>query len=176
MTTQSEFAALRAKIESEHNCYPWSSEPEVGQFLFALCQMIGAKRVLEVGAWKGLTTLWLAQAVGWDGVWTIDKKDNFSQHFPEEGYKNFIKGLSWEVIPKLSGRFDLVFLDTDHQYESTLAELSSLNGMVSDGGFVCLHDSLGCDGVHQAICKSHWPVGQTFDTPRGCGLTLLTTE
>lgn len=38
-------------------------EPDAGRFLWFLAQAVGARRVLEVGTSRGVSTLWLADAV-----------------------------------------------------------------------------------------------------------------
>lgn len=167
------FTILREKIASEPDCFPLTTEPEVGEFLYSLCRMIGAKRVLEVGAWRGFTTLWLAQAVGFDDVWIIDRTDSLSDHFPDEGRKHFIKGESVLELHKLNTLFDLVFLDTDHQYENTMMELEAIQFKLTSGGVVCLHDSVNHHGVTKAVSEVGWAFKVTLKTPAGCGISVL---
>jgi len=146
------WAFWRQEIAREKGFYPGSSEPEVGQFLFALCRMVEAKRVLEVGCWKGVTTLWLMEAVDGIGeVWAIDKANNLSTLVPIWGELRFVLGESTDEIPKLPGLFDLVFLDANHAYAETIRELQALMVKVKKGGIICCHDVDSFQGVRDAV-------------------------
>src|SRR3569832_2263885 len=59
-----------AKLEAETEKGPrgnWMTDPEQTQFLVLLMEMIGAKRVLEIGTFTGYTTLAIALTVPEDG-------------------------------------------------------------------------------------------------------------
>ncbi len=51
------------------------------------------------------------------------------------------RGYSLEVLPDFpDGYFDWVYIDTDHRYESTAAELSACRKKVAPGGLIAGHD------------------------------------
>ena len=65
-----------------------ATDPEQGQFLGFLIQAIGASRILEVGVFTGVGTLWMAYAAGPDGkVIACD----ISEEFPSIGIPFWIK-------------------------------------------------------------------------------------
>ena len=65
------------------------------------------------------------------------------------------------------GQIDLLFIDTEHQYEITQAELALWADYVRPGGHICLHDPETFPGVRRAVqefCTARdWPV--TFVLP-----------
>lgn len=147
-----DFMELRAMVEREADHYPQSSEPEVGEFLCALCRMISAKRVLEVGVWKGYTHLWLLEGVDGGEVVGIDIQDHRSDCVKGLNGSTFMLGDSREVIPQLATEgFDMAFLDSDHSYEHTLKELELLIPKILPGGVVCCHDAMSFKEVSWAV-------------------------
>lgn len=167
-------------MEQRKGFWPRTSEREVGQFLFALCRLIEAKRVLEVGVWMGYTHTFLMETGA--EVWGIDIEDQRLGVAHWAG--QFIKGISWEVIPNLPGLFDLAFLDANHDYDSTCKELLALVPKVRDGGLIVCHDAIAYPEVKQAIDNmiAAFPAMEriTLPTPyqperweKVCGLGIL---
>ena len=97
--------------------------PLQGKFLMIMAQLIGAKRVLELGTLAGYSTIWLARGVGEDGhVTTLeanaDQAKLAEQHFALAGVADrvtCIQGLALRTLPGLEGQplFDMVFIDAD---------------------------------------------------------------
>lgn len=57
------------------------------------------------------------------------------------GNVEFVQGLGAEANEKLAGRkFDLIFHDADHSFKGVYEDLKSLRSLVSEGGFVTVHD------------------------------------
>jgi caffeoyl-CoA O-methyltransferase len=111
----------------------------------ALIVVAGARRVLEVGTFTGFGALTMAAALPDDGeVVTIEKdeetaaiaRDNFDSS--EHGRKvQLIVGDAREELAKLSGSFDLVYIDAwksdyPHYYEATVPLLSERGILVAD--------------------------------------------
>jgi caffeoyl-CoA O-methyltransferase len=111
----------------------------------ALIVVAGARRVLEVGTFTGFGALTMAAALPDDGeVVTIEKdedtaaiaRDNFDSS--EHGRKiRLIVGDAREELAKLSGPFDLVYIDAwksdyPHYYEATVPLLSERGILVAD--------------------------------------------
>lgn len=99
--------------------------PLQGKFLDLLVRISGAKRVLEIGTLGGYSTIWLARAVGADGlVVTLEANpahaDVARSNFVAAGLAGRIDlrvGLAIDTLPTLlhaaSPPFDLIFIDAD---------------------------------------------------------------
>jgi predicted O-methyltransferase YrrM len=144
-------------IQKEKEFYPWSSEPHTASFLFALARLLEARRILELGTYKGFATLHFLQAL--DGLAdsslvTIDIKDYRSpilkQPEVQEAY-TFVLGDSVKVVPQLRQTFDLAFVDTDHTYGHCVAEVEAILGILAPAGVIVLHDSMSFPGVGRAV-------------------------
>ncbi len=128
--------------------------------------------VLELGTRGGVSTAALLAGVERSGghVWSIDVEDCSSV---AQGHAQwtFIQGDSRD--PNLTAQktgnepFDLILVDTFHQYEVTQAELSLWGPHIKPGGTICLHDPETFPGVRRAaqeFADSHgWPI--TFVLP-----------
>lgn len=93
----------------------------VGRFLHSLVQMIGAKKILEVGTANGYSTIWLADAIceqenarllGLEISTPSYNKalENISaQNLDEIVELRF--GNALDLLPQISEQFDLIFID-----------------------------------------------------------------
>ena len=94
---------------------------QIGMLLKLLVSISGAKRILEVGTFTGYSAIMMASALPDDGeLITCEMNEMYrkisSPFFAREPYKKKIKqklGNALEIIPKLNGTFDLIFLDAD---------------------------------------------------------------
>ena len=92
-----------------------------GRILKMLVRMQRPQRILEIGTFTGYATLCLAEGLSEGGeIHTIevdDEMEDFIQNqFGQSALKDTIHlhiGDALEVIPKLEGQFDLVFIDAD---------------------------------------------------------------
>lgn len=92
-----------------------------GQFLKMICQMVRAKRVLEIGTFTGYAAISMAMGMEEDGILhTIDINDELEDftrsYLDESGYGErivFHIGDACRVIPEIDEVFDLVFIDAD---------------------------------------------------------------
>lgn len=92
-----------------------------GRFLSMISRMVKPVSILEIGTFVGYSALCLAEGLQEDGVLhTIDKNDELiercKRYFHEAGMDNKINlhnGDALDIIPTLSGPFDLVFIDAD---------------------------------------------------------------
>ena len=136
--------------------------------------------IVEVGAWKGFTTIYLAQAVRPLGgkVFVVDhwrgNEDTWSQQTASEGeiYAEFKANISHFGVSDLvhalvmdsqtacsifaDGMANLVFIDADHRYEYIKADILGWLPKVKVGGILCGHDCerfyLDCpDGLKQEV-------------------------
>lgn len=119
-----------------------------GQFLKMICQMIGARRVLEIGTYTGYAAISMASGLAEGGVvYTIDVNDeleDFTRGFIEksglEEHIVFHVGDACEIIPRLDEVFDLVFIDADKREYSKYYHL--VFDKVRAGGMIIADDVL----------------------------------
>ncbi|GLZ45375.1 O-methyltransferase [Actinomycetospora sp. NBRC 106375] len=97
--------------------------PSHGALLATLARLAGARRVLEVGTLGGYSTIWLARAVGPEGLVTTLEVD---PHHAEVARTcvdvagvgdrvEILLGPALDSLPTVSGPLDLVFVDADKQ-------------------------------------------------------------
>ena len=119
-----------------------------GQFLKMICQMIGARRVLEIGTYTGYAAISMASGLAEGGVvHTIDVNDeleDFTRGFIEksglEEHIVFHVGDACEIIPRLDEVLDLVFIDADKREYSKYYHL--VFDKVRAGGMIIADDVL----------------------------------
>lgn len=127
--------------------------------------------ILEVGSWKGRSTSVLAQHTPGIVV-AVDTFQGSVEHQPElKGkpasgvYHAFSANTSrydniWPLLANsLSAariishgpmRFDLIFIDASHDYESVKADIQAWLPLLADGGILCGHDYMRW-GVKSAV-------------------------
>lgn len=100
-------------------------------------------RVIELGVRDGnSTTAYLSAAEEVDGhVWSVDTGD-CSGLFDTQRW-TFLEGDSKDprIVGLLPDLVDVVFIDTNHTYDQTIAELHAYVPKVKPGGTVLLHDT-----------------------------------
>jgi len=92
-----------------------------GRILKMLVRMKRPQRILEIGTYTGYATLCLAEGLPEDGeIHTIEIDDEMEdfirEHLNQSALKDKIHlhiGDALEIIPKMAGLFDLVFIDAD---------------------------------------------------------------
>ena len=139
---------------------PMQSSPEALNFLAWLVRCLGAKRVLEVGTFTGLSALAMAQALPEEGEMVcVDHSENFTalgrEHWAKAGVSHKITlhiGEGIDVIDRLvethQDYFDMMFIDADkknnrHYYEAGLH-------MVRTGGVILIDNVLWLGRVADA--------------------------
>jgi predicted O-methyltransferase YrrM len=122
-----EDAALDAALEASDaaGLPAIAVSPPQGKLLHIYAQMIGAKRVLEIGTLGGYSTIWLARAVPADG-WVVTLE--YDPTHAEVARANLARagladraevrvGAALDTLPLLAAEgpepFDLVFIDAD---------------------------------------------------------------
>ncbi len=95
--------------------------PLEGAFLKMMTQLVGAKRVLEIGMFTGYSALCFAEALPEDGTAVtceIDEKSatlarRFISQSPFGGKISIRMGPALDTMKTLNGPFDLIFIDAD---------------------------------------------------------------
>lgn len=128
--------------------------PDEAALLGWICELIGAKKVIEIGVFRGSTTLRLARCVGKDGkVVALDITDEYAQmgrkYWKQAGVEDridFRMGSAMESLDKMVdeeselGSYDLVFIDADKvSYEGYYERALKL---VRKGGVIALDNVL----------------------------------
>lgn len=116
-----------------------------GRFLSMLSKMIRPKRILEIGTYTAYSTWCLSEGLSEEGeLISVDINDELSRihnkyksKMPNGHQVNFLYGKALDVIPTLTGQFDIVFIDADKEnyinyYEQTLALLKKGGWMLID--------------------------------------------
>jgi caffeoyl-CoA O-methyltransferase len=95
--------------------------PLEGSFLKMMTQLVGAKRVLEIGMFTGYSALCFAEALPADGTVITCEVDEKAaalarQYFarsPQGKKITVCMGPALDTMQKLTGLFDLIFIDAD---------------------------------------------------------------
>lgn len=113
--------ALREETQRTMDYAQMIVGPLEGAFLKMMAQLVGAKRVLEIGMFTGYSALCFAEAVPEDGqVITCEIESDTAElgrkYFAQSphGKKVDIRlGPALETMRELTGPFDLIFIDAD---------------------------------------------------------------
>ena len=167
--TQSE-GELLAQLEKE--TYETLEIPQMttgrieGRFLTMLAQLIGAKRILEIGTFGGYASLSMAEALPDDGELITCDVDPiaiaFAKRFfakSEHGKKiTLMEGPALESLKTLSGPLDMAFIDADKEnywnyYEAILP-------MIRPGGLIVVDNVLWSGRVLNPVDASDKAIHQ----------------
>ena len=143
-TSSDRFAYVADKYDAhrdDHGCYdvyPFGNGPLLG----ALAASAKPRRLLEIGCGLGYSGLWLAHGAGAQGrLETIEPDKEHARiaraHFESEGLGrriNVLVGRARSILPKLKGRYDLVYFDTDPQ--ESLKALDASERLLRRGGLL----------------------------------------
>lgn len=118
------------------------TSPVQGRFLALVSRMLQPHHILEIGTFTGYGTLCLSEGLAQKGqITTLDRNPErefvYKKYWTEAGIwdkVNFKCGPALDLLPALSGPFDLVFIDADKQnylayYEAVLPKLRK-GGMI----------------------------------------------
>lgn len=109
-----EFLRLRAAAKQGRD--PTSAD-ETLLYMLSLCEELAPKRVLEIGAGEGVTALCLLEKTQADYVGIeLDaaRAERARRNFADFGFETRVhlyEGDAGEILPLMSGAFDLIFLD-----------------------------------------------------------------
>lgn len=138
--------------------YPGSGDPTTLSLLTTLIHTCQMTKVLQIGTWIGFSTVAMAGALarvekeGRPTLVTVDpaipQMDKAKGYVTAAGLRDhvqFVPGSSLEPsvqrrIREL-GPYDLVFIDSQHDYDVASVELAAFWPSVREGGILAAHDS-----------------------------------
>jgi len=132
-----------------HTNYPQMlSGPVQGRLLKILVEAIQAKKILEIGAFTGYSTGFMAQGMAADGhIDCIEINDELEdlmrQGWEKAGVANRISlhlGDAKELIPTMQGPYDLIFIDANKREYPSYYELCL--PLLRQGGLMLVDDVL----------------------------------
>ncbi|MDE0772317.1 MAG: O-methyltransferase [Salibacteraceae bacterium] len=116
-----------------------------GRVLSMLSHMIKPTTILEIGTYTGYSAICFAEGLAANGViHTIDLNEELesfqSEYFKKSGCSDQIVqhvGKALEVIPKIEGNFDLVYIDADKEnycnyYDQTIDRVNKGGYIIAD--------------------------------------------
>lgn len=112
-------AALGASVDAGMPTIAVSANQ--GKLLMLMAQMVGTRRILEIGTLGGYSTIWLARGLAAGGrliTLEADPKhaDVASSNIASAGLGDVVEvrvGKALDTLPLLEGPFDFVFIDAD---------------------------------------------------------------
>ena len=148
-------------------------------YLTSIVKEMKAKTILELGVYQGHSTRAFLKAAEEIGaiVISIDWNDSY----PVSYSPNWIFIKANDGTLPIRGNFDILFIDTSHNYIETLFELEKYSPMVKNPGVILLHDTMssynrplnGVFGAIKEFLRRH-PNKWAFDNLENCnGLGIL---
>jgi predicted O-methyltransferase YrrM len=155
------------------------------EFLHLIEEAKGVKEVLEIGTFRGGTSFLFYKLLG-ANVTTIDLKIpiflRLILSYKSNGKIRLIQGDSHskETLKKVSDRkYDLLFIDGDHSYESVKKDFEMYSPLVREGGMVAFHDIFSKKGVNtfwneiKNRCENKEIVNNAKKEPLGIGVLKI---
>ncbi len=130
-----EYAQRASQWSDVQYCMPWMLDTATGY---------DQPAILELGVRSGnSTSAFLAAAEASGGhVWSMDTEPpEVPPHWADSGLWTFVQGDDLKA-DWAGHEFDVIFIDTSHRYDHTLAELRKYVPLAARGGSVLLHDTL----------------------------------
>lgn len=147
----------------------WLSDDQ-GAFLFLSAKGgPGKGEIVEIGSWKGRSTIWLARgskSAGREKVYAIDPHIGSYENKDENTYRAFMEnirqaGVADHVVPmvtkseeaaaKWSRPIRLLWIDGSHEYEDVKKDILLWSRFLVDGGIIALDDTVTREGPKKAV-------------------------
>lgn len=149
--------------------------PQEGKFLYKAAKNCKGKGVIvEIGSWKGKSTIWLAKgskAGSGVKVYAIDPHTGSSENRDKYGkvwtYPEFEHNITEAdvqdiVVPLIktseeSGRewdgkaIELLWIDGAHEYEMVKQDFELWSQYLIEGGIIAFHDTIGWSGPRRLV-------------------------
>lgn len=166
-------AAIEEIKAISENVEGWLSDKE-GELLYTLAKScVGRGVIVEIGSWKGKSTIWLAKGsksgsgikvyavdphIGFPDVeetygkmWTFD---DFKNNITSAGVADVITPIvktSEGAAETFDKPVELIFIDGVHQYDYVKQDLALWFPKVVEGGVMAFHDTTGGYGAKQVV-------------------------
>ncbi len=151
----------------------WLTDSE-GELLFRLAKNCrGPGTIVEIGSWKGKSTVWLgcgSKSGNKVKIYAVDPHTGSSEHQKmygkvwtfEEFKKNILKAEVDDIVVPLvrtsedaARNFhepvELIFIDGAHEYEYVKLDFDTWFPLVIDGGMMAFHDSTSAQGPKRVV-------------------------
>jgi predicted O-methyltransferase YrrM len=160
----------------------WNSEDECGLFMASMIKMSKYMTVLEIGVFEGETSQHLINALPQGGQFVgidiVDHRTELTKAAMNTGGKSidFMLGNSLDELGKLPKKhFDLIFIDSLHDFDHVMKEFKLAEHLVSNGGVIVLHDTIHLEGPLKLVeYAAHYKYKNvTLNTTEGRGLSIL---
>ncbi|MCS6790523.1 MAG: class I SAM-dependent methyltransferase [Bacteroidia bacterium] len=141
-----------------------ATPPFKGKLLYDLVYRYRPRRMLELGTHVGIGTLYLYQAAPNAILHSVEGSPELA-HFARQHFRLFgasVKlhiGSFAEILPLLSGPWDLVYIDGDHRPEAFLSYLHLLYPQLSNKARIICDDIFWSRDMYRAwekAQKMHW--------------------
>jgi caffeoyl-CoA O-methyltransferase len=149
-------AALNRETHLKHNLPQMVSGHQQGLLLELLSNMLQPQQILEIGTFTGYSAICLAKGLTPGGkLHTIDINNELEEitakYYGLAGVSDRIVqyfGAAVDIIPAISGTFDMVFIDADKQNYARYYDL--IIDRVAAGGFILADNVLWSGRVAEA--------------------------
>lgn len=151
----------------------WLSD-EVAELLINLAK--NSSVIVEVGSWKGKSTINMALANSKAKIYAIDPFTGSQEHQYKadtdiDTYEAFLKNCrdfnvagqiiplrmnSHEAVSHIKEEIDLLFIDGSHEYPDVKADFENLFPKLGPGGVIAFHDSKW-SGVKKVLWEDFFP-------------------
>lgn len=139
-----------------------------GRLLYKLASKCKQGVIVEIGSWKGRSTIWLAKGAR-AKVYAIDPHEGTRTHKYggcENTYDEFIKnmeraGVSDMVVPVVKTSEEavkdwdkpvgLIFIDGEHSCEAVKFDFDNWVPHLVEGGVIALHDTIAYEGPRKVV-------------------------
>lgn len=151
--------------------------PAEGRLLYRLAKGCSGKGVIvEVGSWKGKSTIWLGHGSrdghnlrihaidphtgspehqqNAAGVWTFDE---FQRNIQAAGVSDLVAphvDYSVAAAKGFNEPVEFAFIDGQHEYEAVKADFEAWFPKVIEGGIIAFHDTTGWPGPRKVVADS----------------------
>jgi MMP 1-O-methyltransferase len=152
----------------------WLTRSE-GKLLFNLAKSCAGRGVIvEIGSWKGKSTIWLAkgsQAGQNVKVYAIDPHSATEEHRRQGNLSTFqefqqnisragVAGLVFPIVTtseaaaaSFNTPIEMIFIDGDHDYEAVKRDFELWYPKVVDGGVMAFHDTTVWQGPKKLVAE-----------------------
>lgn len=137
------------EIYVEAEAHPFSINPNDMKCHFSALRdrAATAERIIELGVRWGNSTVCFLKGLQESGGWLwscdIEEPSGYAARLRGELNWQFYLGtdLADEALKKAPAWCDLLFIDTMHTYDHTIAELTLWSPKVDEGGLILMHDT-----------------------------------